>query len=202
MPAALGEFVMRSFLLSIILLLVGASACLAQQAADYSGDAVASYHWVRTNAGPGECGCFGLNGGGLSGSWNFHRPWSAVVDISVETKGGAPPVSNSFTLVSYLGGARYKIPQPWFEGNHKPQPFAQIILGAAHAGGGEAGVADGSYRFATRIGGGIDVPLNSHFAVRVVQIDYYLTTFANATNDHQNNFLIGAGIVYHWSHQK
>jgi outer membrane immunogenic protein len=202
MPAALGEFVMRCLLFAVILLLVAASACLAQQAPEYSGDAAASYHWVRTNAGPGECGCFGPNGGGLSGSWNFHGPWSAVVDISVETKDGAPPVSNSLTLVSYLAGARYKIPQPWFEGNHKPQPFAQIILGAAHAGGGEAGVADGSHRFAARIGGGIDVPLTSHFAVRVVQIDYYLTTFANATNDHQNNFLIGAGIVYHWSHQK
>jgi outer membrane immunogenic protein len=92
-----------------------------------------------------------------------------------------------------------RIPQPWLEGNHKPQPFAQIILGAAHAGGGEAGVADGSYKFATRMGGGIDVPLSAHFAVRIVQIDYYLTTFANATNDHQNNFLVGAGIVYHWS---
>jgi outer membrane immunogenic protein len=193
---------MRSLLLSAILLFAGASASFAQQTADYSGDAAAAYHWVRSNAGPGECGCFGLNGGGLSGSWNFHGPWSAVVDISAETKSAAPPVSNSLTLVSYLAGARYKIPQPWLEGSHKPQPFAQIILGAAHAGGGEAGVADGSYRFATRIGGGIDVPLNSHFAVRVVQIDYYFTTFANATNDHQNNFLIGAGIVYHWSHLK
>jgi outer membrane immunogenic protein len=193
---------MRSFLLSTVLLLAGASASFAQQPADYRGDVAAAYHWVRTNAGPGECGCFGLNGGGLSGSWNFHGPWSVVVDLSAETKSAAPPVSNSLTLVSYLAGARYKIPQPWLEGNHKPQPFAQIILGAAHAGGGEAGVADGSYRFATRIGGGIDVPLNSHFAVRVVQIDYYLTTFANATNDHQNNFLVGAGIVYRWSHLK
>jgi outer membrane immunogenic protein len=192
---------MRPFLLATILLLVGASASLAQQDT-YSGDAAAAYHWVRTNAGPGECGCFGTNGGGVSGSWNFHGPWSAVVDISAETTSGAPPVNNSLTLVSYLAGARYKIPQPWFEGNHKPSPFAQIILGAAHAGGGEAGVADGSYRFATRIGGGIDVPLNSHFAVRVVQIDYYLTTFANATNDHQNNLLVGAGIVYHWSRNK
>jgi hypothetical protein len=49
-----------------------------------------------------------------------------------------------------------------------------------HPGGGEAGVADGSYKFATRIGGGIDVPLSAHFAVRIIQIDYYLTTFANA----------------------
>jgi hypothetical protein len=60
-------------------------------------------------------------------------------------------------------------------------------LGATHVGGGEAGVADGSYRFATRIGG-IDVPVSSHFAVRVIQLDYYLTTFANATNDHQTIF--------------
>jgi outer membrane immunogenic protein len=192
---------MRPFLLSMILLLAGASACMAQQDT-YSGDAAAAYHWVRTNAGPGECGCFGTNGGGVSGSWSFHGPWSAVVDISAEHTGSAPPVNNSLTLVSYLAGVRYKIPQPWFEGDHKPSPFAQIILGAAHAGGGEAGVADGSYRFATRIGGGIDVPLNSHFAVRVVQIDYYLTTFANATNDHQNNLLVGAGIVYHWSRNK
>ncbi len=192
---------MRSFLLSGVLLLAGASAALAQQD-KYSGDAAAAYHWVRANAGPGQCGCFGMNGGGLSGSWNFRGSFSAVVDISAENTGSVPPLNNSLTLVSYLAGARYKISQPWPEGNHKPQPFAQIILGAAHAGGGEAGVADGSYRFATRIGGGIDVPLNSHFAVRVVQIDYYLTTFANATNDHQNNLLVGAGIVYHWSRQK
>ena len=192
---------MRSFLLSAILLLAGASAAVAQQDA-YSGDAAAAYHWVRSNAGPGQCGCFGMNGGGVSGSWNFHGPWSAVVDISAENTGSAPPANNPLTLVSYLAGARYKIPQPWFQGNHKPQPFAQIILGAAHAGGTEAGVADGSYRFATRIGGGIDVPLNEHFSVRVVQIDYYLTTFVNATNDHQNNLLVGAGIVYRWSRKK
>jgi len=43
------------------------------------------------------------------------------------------------------------------------------------------------------------VPLSSRFAVRVIQIDYYLTNFANATNDHQNNLLVGAGIVFHWS---
>jgi outer membrane immunogenic protein len=192
---------MRSFLLSTILLLAGASAAVAQQDA-YSGDAAAAYHWVRSNAGPGQCGCFGMNGGGVSGSWNFHGPWSAVVDIGAENTGSAPPANNPLTLVSYLAGARYKIPQPWFQGNHKPQPFAQIILGAAHAGGTEAGVADGSYRFATRIGGGIDVPLNEHFSVRVVQIDYYLTTFVNATNDHQNNLLVGAGIVYRWSRKK
>ena len=192
---------MRSLLLSTVLLLAGASSALAQQDT-YSGDVAAAYHWMRANAGPGQCGCFGMNGGGLSGSWNFRSSWSAVVDISAENRSGAPPANNSLTLVSYLAGARYKIPQPWLDGNHKPQPFAQIILGAAHAGGGEAGVADGSYKFATRIGGGVDVPLSARFAVRIIQIDYYLTTFANATNNRQNNLLVGASIVYRWARQK
>jgi outer membrane immunogenic protein len=189
---------MRSLLLSTVFLLAGAAAALAQQDT-YGGDVAAAYHWMHTNAGPGQCGCFGLNGGGVSGSWNFRNSWSAVVDISAENRSSKPAANDSLTLVSYLAGARYKISQPWLEGSHKPQPFAQIILGAAHAGGGEAGVADGSYKFATRMGGGVDVPLRGHFALRVIQIDYYLTSFANATNDHQNNLLVGAGIVYHWS---
>jgi len=188
---------MRTILLSMALLLGSASAALSQDL--QSGEVAAAYHWVRSNAGPGECGCFGLNGGGVSGSWNFHGPWSAVLDFSAETGTGAPPAGNSLTLASYMAGGRYKIRQPWLEGNHKPQPFVQILLGASHAGGGEAGIANGAFVFATRMGGGVDVPLTSHFALRVIQIDYYLTTFANATNDHQNNLLIGAGVVYHWS---
>ncbi len=191
---------MRSVLLATILLFAGTTAAVAQES--YSGDAAATYQWVRANAGPGQCGCFGLNGGGLSGSWNFHGPWSLVADFGAQNAGNAPTTGSSLTLVSYLAGARYKLPQPWLEGNHKPQPFAQLLLGVAHAGGGVAGVGDGSHEFAARMGGGIDVPLTSRFAVRIIQIDYYLTNFSNATNDHQNNLLVGAGIVFHWSRQK
>ena len=191
---------MRSILLAIVLLLGGAPAAVAQES--YSGDAAAAYHWVHTNAGPGQCGCFGLNGGGLSGSWNFRGPWSLVTEISAEYTNGAPTTGNSLTLTSYLAGARYRLPQPWLHGAHKPQPFAQLLIGAGHAGGGVAGIGDASYGFATRMGGGVDVPVNPRFAVRIIQIDYYLTHFANSTNDHQNNLLVGAGIVFHWSRQK
>src|SRR5580698_9865878 len=138
---------MRSFLLATIFLFAGSTAALAQES--YKGDAAATYHWVRTNAGPGECGCFGLNGGGLSGSWNFHGPWSVVADFSAEHASSGAPVGNSLTLTSILGGARYQIPQRWLEGNHQPQPFAQILIGSTHAGGGVAGVADSSFEFST-----------------------------------------------------
>lgn len=196
---------MRSILLATILTLAGASAAMAQASAaydSYSGDAAATFHYVRVNAGPGQCGCFNLYGAGVSGSWNFRGPWSAVTEISVDNSSGDPSTSSSLTLTSYLAGVRYQLPQPWLEGPHKPQVFAQLLLGAAHAGGGSAGVGDGTYEFASRLGGAVDIPVNSHFSVRLVQIDYYVTRFANQVNDHQNNLLVGAGLVFHWSKPK
>jgi len=193
---------MRSIFLATTLALAGASTALAQDSASHSahaGDVAVTYDWVHTNAGPGECGCFGLNGGGLSGSWSFHTPWSVVVDVGAETASGAPTAGNSLTLSSYLAGVRYSLPHPWWSGKHKPEPFAQVLMGAAHAGGGAAGFGDGSYRFAARVGGGIDVPLSPRFALRAIQLDYYPTTFRNSVNDHQNNLLVGAGFVFRWS---
>lgn len=190
----------RPILVATILLFVGASGAAAQDS--FNGDAAATYHWVRANAGPGQCGCFGTNGGGLSGSWNFRGRWSAVTEISAEVTGNDPSTGNSLTLTSFLAGVRYRIPQHLVEGDHKPQPFAEVLLGAAHAGGGVAGVGDGTYEFASRVGGGVDVPVSSHFSVRLIQADYYLTHFANLTNDHQNNLLIATGLVFRWSLSK
>src|SRR5579871_47083 len=81
---------MRAILLATVLFFAGAAVARAQDQEGYRGDAAVSYHWVRANAGPGECGCFGLNGGGVSGSWDVRGPFSVVLDISAETAGSAP----------------------------------------------------------------------------------------------------------------
>jgi len=167
-----------------------------------SGDLALTYHWVRTNTQPGDCGCFDLNGGGLSGSWNLPHRWAAVAEISAEYAGNGPASGDTLTLLSYQAGARYRLPHPWLHGAHAPQPFAQALLGVGHAGGGLAGAGDGTHAFVTRVGGGIDLPLHSGIALRVIQADYYLTNFANTANDHQNNLLLGGGFVFRWSMHK
>jgi hypothetical protein len=73
-----------------------------------------------------------------------------------------------------------------------------VLVGAAHAGGGIAGAGDGTTEFMTRMGGAIDLPISHRFAIRIIQVDYDLTTFANGVNDRQNNLLVAAGVVYHW----
>jgi outer membrane immunogenic protein len=192
---------MRTILILAALLLAGAAAAPAMAQEGISGDAAVTYRWVHTNAAPGDCGCFGLNGGGVSASWNVRGPWSVVADFGSGVAKGAPTVGSSLTLTSGMGGARFELPRlrrNWIHGAHRVQPFGQILVGVAHAGGGAAGIADGTNRFAARAGGGLDVPVSRRFAVRG-EVDYFPTTFANGTNDHQNNLLIEAGIVYHWS---
>jgi hypothetical protein len=123
---------------------------------------------------------------------------AVLAELSVDHTGSALSAAQSLTLTSYLAGARYRLPDPWMRGPHALQPFAQVLVGGAHAGGGIAGVADGTSAFAGRLGGGIDLPVSYAIAVRV-QGDYYMTNFANTADNHQNNILLGAGVVVRWS---
>lgn len=179
--------------------LAAASSVRALAQAPHTGEAAVTYQWVRTNTQPGACGCFGLNGGGVAASWNLSPRFAAVIDVSGGYEGSGPSTGNSLTLVSYMAGARYYLRPHLLNGRRTPHPFVQVLAGAAHAGGGVAGAGDGTYAFAGRAGGGIDLPIGQVFSIRVLQIDYYSTSFANATNNHQNNLSLGAGIVVRWS---
>jgi hypothetical protein len=179
-----------------------ATAAMAQATSGVShdGDLALAYHWVHTNAPPGGgCGCFALNGAGLSGSWNLGPQLAAVAEISVDHTASALASKDSLTLTSYMAGVRYRIMQPRMDGRHTLQPFVQLLVGGAHAGGGITGVADGTSALAGRLGGGVDMPLTDGIAVRLIQADFYYTGFQNGADNHQNNTLVGAGIIVRWS---
>jgi outer membrane immunogenic protein len=180
----------------VVFLIVGCAPCVAQAT---HGDAALTYQWTHTNAQPGSCGCFGLNGGGLAVSWGTFSHVSAVLDVSGGYEGSGSPSGDTLTLVSYLAGGRYSFRKPTVYSQHQLHPFGQILVGVAHAGGGIAGAGDGTYAFAARAGGGVDLPLSRRWSVRLIQADYYFTRFANTTNNHQNNILLSAGAVVHWS---
>jgi hypothetical protein len=158
------------------------------------GDVAVTYQWVRTNSPVGQCGCFDLNkGGGVSASWNFIPKVAVVGEVSSGTASHATSTNQSLTLTSYGVGGRLGLPHLLLL-----QPYVQVLVGGAHAGGGIAGAGDHTSAFAGRAGGGLDVPLVHHFAVRLVQVDYYLTKFANGSNGRQTNLLVETGLVYRW----
>jgi len=101
---------MRTILIFGALLLAAATASPAMAQEGISGDAAVTYRWVHTNAAPGDCGCFGVNGAGVSASWNVRGPWSVVADFGSGVAKGAPTAGSSLTLTSGMGGARFELP--------------------------------------------------------------------------------------------
>ena len=77
-------------------------------------------------------------------------------------------------------------------------PFAEFLIGFAHAGGAVTG-AGSQYTFALAAGGGVDLVLWKHVAWRIAELDYLQTNFTGVgvgANARQNNFRAGSGVVF------
>jgi peptidoglycan-associated lipoprotein len=161
------------------------------------------YSFLRSNAPPGGCGCFNLNGGRATFAWRVKPAQFALVgDVTVAHSGAISNSGEDLTLSTFAAGMRYK-PQL---GHTRLQPYGQALAGLAHSSGSlvqgsNPGAANAGAAFAAHVGGGLDLRANHRFSVRLVEADYLLTTFDNGSNNHQNSLSLGAGIVVRFSNR-
>ena len=182
--------------LLVLLLLIGFAMPAKGQDVTPRFETYVGYDYMRENATndithvpPSQS----VNGNGASGQLEFNAtPWLGVVgDL-----GGYAVARNGFATthqISYLFGPRIS-----FRGG-RVTPFAQVLLGAVWAS--DAIVLGSKTAFGTTAGGGIDVTLSRHFAVRPLQAEYFLTKFPDGANNRQNNFRYSAGIVFRFGGQ-
>jgi hypothetical protein len=81
-------------------------------------------------------------------------------------------------------------------------PFAEVLIGAGHAGPQLTG-DNGQTAFALAAGGGVDVILWKNVAWRFFQADYLMTNYTGTLvnpSGRQNNFRIGSGVVLRWGY--
>jgi peptidoglycan-associated lipoprotein len=154
------------------------------------------YNYVRTNAPPGGCGCINMNGGDGWLSFNVTPSWAVVGQIGAQHAsniGGTGGADLTFT--SYLFGPRFSR-----KVGDRLVPFAQVLLGGAHASGSLApensGLGGSANAFALTAGGGLDIGVTRHIAIRAAELDYFLTRFDNGVNERQNNFKFSAGLIF------
>jgi len=107
-------------------------------------------------------------------------------------------------LFTYNVGPVFKYRSPHFE------PFVETLFGGAHSNtyqnlfkacqtGCTTTNNPSNNAFDFVIGGGIDIPITSHFSIRPAQFDYVLTRFGNGFthgNQNQSNLRYQAGIVF------
>ena len=158
------------------------------------------YTYLHSNAPPGGCGCFNLNGGSADFAWAI-KPgsWDLVGDVVGGYASGVSAAGYGLTLTAFTGGVRYLPPM----GHSSFQPFGQVLAGVAHSSGtlvqgSQSATTNAGAAFAGNFGGGVDLRIDHRFSVRLVEADYLLTTFDNGTNNHQNNLRISAGVVIHF----
>ncbi len=138
-----------------------------------------------------------MNGGDVWAAYSLTSSLAAVAQFSAQHASNVNGSGADLTLKSYLFGARYS-----WRNSSRFAPFGQALFGGSHAGtnlsSGGPVLGNTSNSFALSAGGGLDVSLTRHFAVRAFEADYFRTQFPNGANDRQNNLRLGAGLILKW----
>jgi hypothetical protein len=104
---------------------------------------------------------------------------------------------NTFTSTF---GPRYT----WHRRSGRVSLFGQGLIGESHGWNSIFPQATGATSefntFALQVGGGADLRISRHFAIRALQADWIRTEFPNATTNVQNTLRLGAGVVLRLPH--
>jgi outer membrane protein OmpA-like peptidoglycan-associated protein/opacity protein-like surface antigen len=154
-----------------------------------------------------------LNGGSTSIAFNFNRHLGIVGDFGgfddsefrIAGTGANPSrtVDSSGTAYTYLFGPRLS-----FRSHERITPFAQVLFGGIHASevtldsgctGGGCTILPAENSFAMTAGGGLDINVHRHFAIRLIQAEYLMTRFDNSSTGasaSQNDIRLSSGVVF------
>jgi len=207
--------VMNALILGLGLLL--GTTAFAQN--EHNVEITVDYSYVHANPQNNNIiPSFSLNGGGGSGAFYF----SKYVGVEAEFEGYGsythnftvpPPFCNGPCFVSAQGNLfTYNVgPIVKFRTSHV-EVFVESLFGGAHSnfygnlfktcnsqGCSVASKSPSNNAFDFLIGGGIEVPVGEHFAIRPVQLEYLLTRFGNDFthgNNNQSNLRYQAGIQF------
>lgn len=153
-----------------------------------------AYSADRTNTAPGTCGCFWMQGAKAEANMYFGRGLSLVAELGGAHASNVSVAGAGLSLVTYLFGPRYSIGR-----TRRFTPFVQFLAGGVH--GFDAFFPNSTGQnlnpdaFAFAAGGGMNVALSRHLALRAMQADYLQTDLPNNASNRQNHLRIAAGVV-------
>ncbi|HKV24883.1 MAG TPA: OmpA family protein [Candidatus Acidoferrum sp.] len=157
------------------------------------------FDYANFNPGGGFSSFNNLGGSG-SFTWN-PTSWIGLTEEvgAMNYKRQVAGVSSSGTLSTFLFGPRVN----WRHFNYFV-PFAELMVGSAHAGASLTGNSAAN-AFALMAGGGVDVALTKNLAWRFAEIDYFMTAFSGdnlSPGGRENNFRVGSGLIYRFGFTK
>jgi len=181
---------MRKFSLVVLFLLFCGTFAVAQK-----GEVGAGWDYLHVDCGSGCTEASVPGGFFVDGTYYFAKAIGLTGDFQYHKKtfsGG----TDTGRFLSFHGGPRVK-------GRYgKVEPFAHVLFGVTNVNVSSSSFGSTSGNaFSMKFGGGLDVAVAPHFAIRLGEFNYYLTTFGVNSNvnlngqGHQNNITFGVGVV-------
>ena len=152
------------------------------------------YSYLYAHAGSG-IPHFNGNGGSTNIEYNFNRWFGLVGDFGGYHTSTIDHVDVDLKQFSYAFGPRLNYR---FGDRDRATLFGQLLLGGIHATGSALGTSGSDNAFAMAFGGGLDIGVAKHVAIRPAQFEYVLTTYDISGYRPQNNFRYSGGVVFRW----
>ena len=138
---------------------------------------------------------FWTQGGSAELTASFYRGLGITADVTGTHAGSISPSGVGLTLVTATFGPSYTWRAP-----HNLRIFGQGLFGFACGRDSvfpsPYGAEEKASSLAAQAGGGVDLDVSRHIAIRLLQADWLRTQLPNGASDVQNNFQLGAGIVF------
>ena len=180
---------MKHFVFAAGVLLMSATFIHAQEKTTPKVEVGVTYTFVRVNTQQDQ-NHINENGGSASVAYNLNKTFGLVADF-----GGYDNGNLDRRQFSYMFGPRLN----WRMS--RVVPYVQFLFGGTHEWGTLASTGESITRtgFATAAGGGIDINITRHIAVKPIQLEYYMTQLPHLSSGFdsvQNDLRYSAGVVF------
>lgn len=180
------------------LLLTGAmtTASLAQNApAPRQPSLELAFTYTATASKPVNGSDFWMQGGGAQIHGQFYGGWGVVADLSGAHSANINASGVGLDLVTGTFGPRYT----WTPARGRYSLYGEGLVGEAWGMNSvfpnPAGANTVANSLAVKAGGGVNVNLARHLALRAIEAHYLRTQLPNGNANVQNNLQLGAGVV-------
>ena len=186
----------NAVLLMGVFIMAGPGAWGQQPAASKlsSLDLAITYDTSQANTVPGSN--FWMQGGSVQIHGQFWRGLGVVADIGGLHTGDAHGTGVGLDLVTATFGPRYT--ESW--AHRRYALFGQALVGEADGFDSvfptTTGLASSASGLALQVGGGMDLRLSRHVALRAIEASWLRTQLPNATTGVENNLRAGAGLDF------
>lgn len=155
-----------------------------------------AFTYAVTSSQPVSGSRFWMQGGAAQIHGQFYGGLGVVADIAGAHIANINSTGVGLDLVTATFGPRYT----WKPAHGRYSIYGQGLVGEAWGMNSvfpsPAGANSVANSMAVKAGGGLNLLLTPHLALRAFEADYLRTQLPNATNNAQNNLCLGAGVLF------